>query len=203
MARTTRDVGCPMTFCRICACNTCSAYNTQRTSAQAAHSALELEFGRSAPARRQKRQEIKQELLSDLRRQVRPQLGERVLLELRIRDLPQVRLAHFTNISQPLLEVRRLQQVRLLRRRLLLGRRLEGAITDLALRGASRSLDAVRMASESKINHPRPPLLETTRVDGVKEPPHRGTPRSYQAASEHPEAVLVLVLGGEAHQRAG
>ena len=29
-----------------------------------------------------------------------------------------------------------------------------------------------------KINHPRPPLLETTRVDGVKAPLHDGTPRS-------------------------
>ena len=29
-----------------------------------------------------------------------------------------------------------------------------------------------------KRNHPRPPLLETTRVDGVKAPRHRGTPRS-------------------------
>ena len=31
-----------------------------------------------------------------------------------------------------------------------------------------------------KRNHPRPPLLETTRVDGVKAPQHRGTPRSYR-----------------------
>ena len=30
-----------------------------------------------------------------------------------------------------------------------------------------------------KKDHPRPPLLETTRVDGVKAPQHRGTPRSY------------------------
>ena len=29
-----------------------------------------------------------------------------------------------------------------------------------------------------KRNHPRPPLLETTRVDGVKAPLHNGTPRS-------------------------
>ena len=29
-----------------------------------------------------------------------------------------------------------------------------------------------------KRDHPRPPLLETTRVDGVKAPQHRGTPRS-------------------------
>ena len=29
-----------------------------------------------------------------------------------------------------------------------------------------------------KRNHPRPPLLETTRDDGVKAPRHRGTPRS-------------------------
>ena len=29
-----------------------------------------------------------------------------------------------------------------------------------------------------KRNQPRPPLLETSRVDGVKAPPHRGTPRT-------------------------
>ena len=32
-----------------------------------------------------------------------------------------------------------------------------------------------------KRDHPRPPLLETTRVDGVKALQHRGTPRSYLA----------------------
>ena len=29
-----------------------------------------------------------------------------------------------------------------------------------------------------KINHPRPPLPETIHEDGVKAPPHDGTPRS-------------------------
>ena len=44
-------------------------------------------------------------------------------------------------------------------------------------------------------NHPRPPLLETTRVDGVKAPQHRGTPRSYHlVALLDLVAVLVLVV---------
>ena len=30
-----------------------------------------------------------------------------------------------------------------------------------------------------KINHPRPRLMDASRVDGVKAPPHDGTPRSY------------------------
>ena len=30
-----------------------------------------------------------------------------------------------------------------------------------------------------KLNHPRPRLMDTSRVDGVKAPQHRGTPRSY------------------------
>ena len=34
------------------------------------------------------------------------------------------------------------------------------------------------MSSNQKRDHPRPRLLETNRVDGVKAPQHRGTPRS-------------------------
>ena len=41
---------------------------------------------------------------------------------------------------------------------------------DEDLRGASRSLDAVR-------NDPRPRLMDTSRVDGVKASLHDGTPR--------------------------
>ena len=50
MARTTR-IGCPMTFCRICVCNTCSAVR-ETTPTPAAHSArLELEFGAALESR--------------------------------------------------------------------------------------------------------------------------------------------------------
>ena len=35
-------------------------------------------------------------------------------------------------------------------------------------------------------NHPRPPLLETTRIDGVKAPLHDGTPRSHLALGGRP-----------------
>ena len=38
------------------------------------------------------------------------------------------------------------------------------------LRGASRSLDAVRIHSKSKSDHSRPRTTKPTRVDGVKAP---------------------------------
>ena len=37
-----------------------------------------------------------------------------------------------------------------------------------------------------KRNHPRRPLLETTRIDGVKAPRHRGTPRSHLRDRDRP-----------------
>ena len=40
-------------------------------------------------------------------------------------------------------------------------------------------------AQNRKRDHPRPPLLETTRVDGVKAPQHRGTPGSASPPSPH------------------
>ena len=51
---------------------------------------------------------------------------------------------------------------------------------DVLLRGASRSLDAVRTASNSKKNHPLHGEMDTSRVDGVKAPLHNGTPRSHR-----------------------
>jgi hypothetical protein len=45
-----------------------------------------------------------------------------------------------------------------------------------ALSDTPRSPDVVRIGSNRKRDHPRPRLMATTRVDGVKAPQHRGTP---------------------------
>ena len=45
-----------------------------------------------------------------------------------------------------------------------------------------------------KRNQPRHPLLETTRVDGVKAPQHRGTPRSYHLVALLDLVAVVVLL---------
>ena len=71
--------------------------------------------------------------------------------------------------------------------------RAEGSTSFLDLRGASHNRTR---------DHPRPSFLETTRVDGVKAPPHDGTPRSHvrldvlavQAVAELLDAARDLVV---------
>ena len=43
----------------------------------------------------------------------------------------------------------------------------------------------VRKASKSKKNHPRARLMDTSRVDGVKAPRDRGTPKSHSACFQY------------------
>ena len=54
---------------------------------------------------------------------------------------------------------------------------ISGRCAPRYLRGASRSLETVRTASNRKRNHPRHREMDTSRVDGVKAPLHDGTPR--------------------------
>ena len=46
----------------------------------------------------------------------------------------------------------------------------------MRLRGASSRSER---RQNRKRNHPRPRVMDTSRVDGVKAPQHRGTPRSH------------------------
>ena len=61
----------------------------------------------------------------------------------------------------------------------------DGQATQMAMRSRARSacaehrgLDSVERPQNQKVNHPRPRLIDTSRVDGVKAPQHRGTPGS-------------------------